>query len=112
MSGIIAVYALVIAVLIANDLSPEKEYDLFSGFMHLSAGLSVGLSGVAAGYAIGVVGDMVRKSKALFVSATMLIQCLVGSKIIHAAVPGIRWHGTDSHLWRSAGSIWVCPPVH
>ena len=28
--------------------------------MHLAAGLSVGLSGVAAGYTIGVVGDAVR----------------------------------------------------
>ena len=31
-----------------------------SGFMHLAAGLSVGLTGLAAGYAIGVVGDVVR----------------------------------------------------
>lgn len=30
----------------------------FSGFMHLACGLSVGLTGLAAGYAIGVVGDM------------------------------------------------------
>lgn len=29
-----------------------------SGFMHLACGLSVGLTGLAAGYAIGVVGDM------------------------------------------------------
>lgn len=27
--------------------------------MHLAAGLSVGLTGLAAGYAIGVVGDVV-----------------------------------------------------
>ena len=62
MSGIIAVYALVIAVLIAGDMNPPPgtNYTLFSGFMHLGCGLSVGLSGVAAGYAIGVVGDMVR----------------------------------------------------
>jgi len=62
MSGIIAVYALVIAVLIAGDMSPDQEYSLFSGFMHLACGLSVGLTGVAAGYAIGIVGDMVSKS--------------------------------------------------
>jgi len=30
---------------------------LFRGFVHLGAGLSVGLSGLAGGYAIGVVGD-------------------------------------------------------
>jgi F0F1-type ATP synthase membrane subunit c/vacuolar-type H+-ATPase subunit K len=28
-----------------------------SGFMHLGCGLSVGLTGLAAGYTIGVVGD-------------------------------------------------------
>ena len=30
---------------------------LYSGFIQLGAGLSVGLSGLAAGFAIGVVGD-------------------------------------------------------
>lgn len=59
MSGIIAVYALVIAVLIASDMGPPPHtYSLFTGFMHLASGLSVGLAGLAAGYAIGVVGDM------------------------------------------------------
>lgn len=62
MSGILAVYSLVISVLIASDLKPppEKNYSLFSGFCHMGAGLSVGLSGLAAGYAIGIVGDAVR----------------------------------------------------
>jgi len=59
MSGIIAVYALVIAVLIAGDMGPppSQNYTLFAGFMHLASGLSVGGSGLAAGYAIGIVGD-------------------------------------------------------
>lgn len=60
MSGIIAVYALVIAVLIAGDMGPppQQNYSLFTGFMHLASGLSVGLTGLAAGYAIGIVGDV------------------------------------------------------
>lgn len=60
MSGIIAVYGLVIAVLIAGDMGPppQQNYSLFTGFMHLASGLSVGLTGLAAGYAIGIVGDM------------------------------------------------------
>ncbi|KAI5294248.1 v-type proton ATPase 16 kDa proteolipid subunit 2, partial [Ascosphaera acerosa] len=60
MSGIIAVYGLVIAVLIANDMGPppEQNYSLYSGFMHLGSGLSVGLAGLAAGYTIGIVGDV------------------------------------------------------
>ncbi|KAL2149821.1 hypothetical protein VTH82DRAFT_7497 [Thermothelomyces myriococcoides] len=61
MSGIIAVYSLVISVLIAQDLNPPahggSNYSLFNGFMHLACGLSVGLTGLAAGYCIGIVGD-------------------------------------------------------
>ncbi|WYZ39112.1 hypothetical protein EsH8_III_001026 [Colletotrichum jinshuiense] len=60
MSGIIAVYSLVIAVLIAQDLTPPgagSNYSLFNGFMHLACGLSVGFTGLAAGYTIGIVGD-------------------------------------------------------
>ncbi|KAK2754435.1 v-type proton ATPase 16 kDa proteolipid subunit 2 [Arachnomyces sp. PD_36] len=58
MAGIIAVYSLVIAVLIAGDLQPPpSHYSLFNGFLHLGAGLSVGLAGLAAGYTIGIVGD-------------------------------------------------------
>merc|ERR1712142_856550 len=55
MAGIIAIYGLVVAVLIANNI--KTGYTLFKSFVHLGAGLSVGLSGLAAGFAIGIVGD-------------------------------------------------------
>ncbi|KAH6697463.1 V-type proton ATPase proteolipid subunit 2 [Plectosphaerella plurivora] len=60
MSGIIAVYALVVSVLIAQGLTPPRgggHYSLFSAFLHLAAGLSVGVAGLAAGYTIGIVGE-------------------------------------------------------
>jgi len=57
MAGIIAIYGVVVAVLIAGKLEDSKGYSLYMGFVHLGAGLSVGLSGLAAGYAIGIVGD-------------------------------------------------------
>ncbi|XP_071539855.1 V-type proton ATPase 16 kDa proteolipid subunit c [Panulirus ornatus] len=58
MAGIIAIYGLVVAVLIAGRLkSSVAGYQLYEGFVHLGAGLSVGLSGLAAGLAIGIVGD-------------------------------------------------------
>ncbi|KAJ3252004.1 v-type proton ATPase 16 kDa proteolipid subunit 2 [Boothiomyces macroporosus] len=57
MAGIIGVYGLVIAVLIANNMDPTKGYSLFAGCVHLASGLSVGFSGIAGGYAIGLVGD-------------------------------------------------------
>jgi len=56
MAGILAIYGLVVAALIANGLN-DTDYKLFKSFMDLGAGLSVGLSGLAAGYAIGIVGD-------------------------------------------------------
>ena len=79
MSGIIAVYGLVVSVLIASGresvflsfyeldqadgrfhlVDPSKDYSLYFGFIHLAAGLSCGLTGLAAGYAIGIVGDSV-----------------------------------------------------
>lgn len=59
MSGILAVYSLVISVLIAEDLAPpsQQSYNLFTAFLHLGCGLAVGLTGLAAGYCIGIVGD-------------------------------------------------------
>jgi F0F1-type ATP synthase membrane subunit c/vacuolar-type H+-ATPase subunit K len=105
MSGILAVYALVISVLIASDIKPppEKEYSLFAGFMHMGAGLSVGLSGLAAGYAIGIVGDAVcphvERARHRLTSA--------GRAFLHAPVANLCRHGPHSHFRRSLGSLRV-----
>ncbi|KAL6608909.1 V-type ATPase, partial [Neocallimastix sp. 'constans'] len=56
MAGIVAVYGLVVSVLIAGQLE-DKPYSLFSGFVHFFSGITTGLTGVASGYAIGIVGD-------------------------------------------------------
>lgn len=55
MAGIIGIYGLVVSVLISDGL--KQKLPLFTGFIQLGAGLSVGLSGLAAGFAIGIVGD-------------------------------------------------------
>jgi len=55
MAGIVAIYGVVIAVLISQKM--VSGMTAFAGFLHLGAGLSVGLSGLAAGFAIGIVGD-------------------------------------------------------
>ncbi|KAJ3326596.1 v-type proton ATPase 16 kDa proteolipid subunit 2 [Blyttiomyces sp. JEL0837] len=54
MAGIIAVYGLVVSVLVANDMGPTNPYSLYTGFVHLGAGLSTGFAGLSAGYAIGM----------------------------------------------------------
>ncbi|KAI0078253.1 V-type ATPase [Panus rudis PR-1116 ss-1] len=76
MSGIIAVYGLVVSVLIAGGLRPN-DYSLYAGFIHLGAGLACGFTGLAAGYAIGYVGDAcvrayVYESK-MFVSMVLIL---------------------------------------
>ncbi|XP_069679234.1 V-type proton ATPase 16 kDa proteolipid subunit c-like isoform X2 [Periplaneta americana] len=58
MAGILAIYGLVVAVLIANDIKKNiSGYTVYKGFLHFGGGLAVGLSGLAAGFAIGIVGD-------------------------------------------------------
>ena len=57
MAGIVAIYGLVVAVLIGNSIDMKKAYPLSKGFLHFGAGIAVGVSGLAAGYAIGIVGD-------------------------------------------------------
>ncbi|KAF7314269.1 V-type proton ATPase proteolipid subunit [Mycena kentingensis (nom. inval.)] len=44
------------ALLIFAVVKPT-EYPLFAGFVHLGAGVACGVTGIAAGYAIGLVGD-------------------------------------------------------
>ncbi|PVU97153.1 hypothetical protein BB561_000730 [Smittium simulii] len=64
MAGIIAVYGLVSSVLISGSMSPAEGYSLFSGMIHLASGLCVGLSGLAAGWTVGIVGDVGVRSYA------------------------------------------------
>eukprot|EP00457_Paulinella_chromatophora_P014665 gb/GEZN01015128.1/.p1 GENE.gb/GEZN01015128.1/~~gb/GEZN01015128.1/.p1 ORF type:complete len:176 (-),score=25.50 gb/GEZN01015128.1/:385-867(-) len=56
MAGILGIYGLIIGVILNNNVIPIG-YSSFSGYAHLAAGLSTGLSSLASGLAIGVVGD-------------------------------------------------------
>lgn len=77
MAGIIAIYGLVVAAVISNSISAPPKYKLYQGFLHLGAGLSVGLSGLAAGFAIGVVGDAgvrgIAQQPRLFVGMILIL---------------------------------------
>ncbi|XP_015923186.1 V-type proton ATPase 16 kDa proteolipid subunit c-like [Parasteatoda tepidariorum] len=58
MAGIIAIYGLVAAVLISNNIASSAEgYTLYKGYVHFGAGIAVGMTGLAAGIAIGIAGD-------------------------------------------------------
>lgn len=75
MAGIIAIYGLVVAVLLAGSLSPL--YSTFRAFLNLGAGIAVGLSGLASGFAIGIVGDAGVRAAAmqpkLFVGIVLIL---------------------------------------
>nr|CAD7416491.1 unnamed protein product [Timema poppensis] len=86
MAGIIAIYGLVVAVLIAGSLEEPPKYKLYKGFLHLGAGLAVGFSGLAAGFAIGIVGD-------------------AGVRGIRPAAPPLCRHDPHTHLRRGVGSV-------
>ncbi|KAI1261123.1 V-type ATPase [Xylariaceae sp. FL1019] len=55
MAQILSIYGLVTAVILQNTIT--ESMPLYTSFMQLGAGLSIGLCGLAAGFAIGIVGD-------------------------------------------------------
>lgn len=57
MAGILGIYGLIVAVIISNNIK-TGSYTLFQGFMHLGAGTAAGMASLAAGYAIGIIGDI------------------------------------------------------
>lgn len=108
MAGIIGIYGLVVSVLISDGL--VQQMPLFTGFIQLGAGLSVGLSGLAAGFAIGIVGDAGVRGTAqqprLFVGMILIL--------IFAEVLGMFPNGSFGVLsltmfYRSIRS-YCCPP--
>ena len=62
MAGVIGIYGLIVAVILAESIqSPNKDrnnnYSIYTAMAHLCAGLCCGISGLAAGGCIGIVGD-------------------------------------------------------
>mmetsp|Transcript_33223 Transcript_33223/g.94487 ORF Transcript_33223/g.94487 Transcript_33223/m.94487 type:complete len:204 (-) Transcript_33223:72-683(-) len=62
MAGVLGIYGLIVSVIITQSISaPGGEgyntYSVYNGYTHLAAGLCCGLSCLAAGGTIGVIGD-------------------------------------------------------
>ncbi|KNG74439.1 vacuolar ATP synthetase [Plasmodium falciparum IGH-CR14] len=57
MAGVLGIYGIIMSILIYGKMTPAEGYSTFAGYAHLSSGLIVGLSSLAAGLAIGIVGD-------------------------------------------------------
>ena len=56
MAGVLGIYGLIVSVILIQKIS-RSSYTYYDGYRHLSAGLCCGLSSLAAGIAIGSVGD-------------------------------------------------------
>lgn len=55
LAGVLAIYGLVVSVVITTSLREKSA--LHTNFLFLAAGISVGLSCLASGFCIGIVGD-------------------------------------------------------
>merc|ERR1712023_591972 len=79
MAGVLGIYGLIVAVLLASGIKADGAYSYssHSGFSALSAGLCCGLAGLAAGLAIGIVGDAGVRANArqpkLFVGIILIL---------------------------------------
>lgn len=62
MAGVLGIYGLIVSVIITQAVSSPGQdgyntYSLYNGYTHLAAGLCCGLSCLAAGGTIGLIGD-------------------------------------------------------
>eukprot|EP00397_Hematodinium_sp_SG-2012_P040727 GEMP01044681.1.p1 GENE.GEMP01044681.1~~GEMP01044681.1.p1 ORF type:complete len:196 (+),score=32.67 GEMP01044681.1:61-588(+) len=77
MAGVLGIYGLITAVIINGKLSDPASYSAYAGYAHFAAGLMVGLSSLAAGLAIGIVGDAGVRANAqqprLFVGMILIL---------------------------------------
>jgi len=76
MAGILGIYGLIVSVILQAKIT-ETAYTNYLGFKHLASGLCCGLSSLAAGLAIGIVGDAgVRanaQQEAIFVGMILIL---------------------------------------
>ena len=96
MAGVIGIYGLIIAVIIGTSVNPTG-YTYFKGFAQLASGLSVGLCGLGAGMAIGIVGDagvraIAQQSRLFVITILILIfaEALALYGLIVALILGTR----------------------
>lgn len=77
MAGVLGIYGLITSVIINEKLNEPSKYSAYAGYAHLGAGLTVGMSSLAAGMAIGIVGDAGVRANAqqtrLFVGMILIL---------------------------------------
>jgi len=82
MAGVLAIYGLVIAIIIAGRIEKPPNYTMLSGFSHFGAGLTMGLCGLAGGCCIGVIGDSCTKATGIRPQIYMNVVLLTGFAMV------------------------------
>ena len=105
MAGILGIYGLIVAAIINNNIKTDTNtYAAFSGYLHFGAGLASGLSSLAAGLAIGIVGDTsVRaygKQEKIFVAMILMLIFCRSSRALRA------YHCSADEQQRQQGHRW------
>ncbi|KAF8819246.1 vacuolar ATP synthetase [Cardiosporidium cionae] len=57
LAGVLGIYGLIVGIILQGKLTNLSLYSAFDGYAHLGAGLICGLSALAAGLSIGIIGD-------------------------------------------------------
>jgi len=70
MAGVLGIYGLIVAVILTQSITAPMadgttQYSLYNGYAHLAAGLCCGLSCLASGGTIGMIGETGVKSYGL-----------------------------------------------
>jgi len=77
MAGILSIYGLIISIVLATAVTSDENMNAFTGFKQMGAGLVCGISCIAAGYAIGVVGEVAIRmngiNEAIFVIIVLIM---------------------------------------
>merc|ERR1712048_1048332 len=77
MAGVLGIYGLITSVIINGKMTNPKAFTAFQGYAGFTSGLVVGMSALAAGLAIGVVGDAGVRANAqqpkLFVGLILIL---------------------------------------
>lgn len=98
MAGVLGIYGLITAVIL-NGKIKQETYPSYAGYAHFGAGLTVGLSSLAAGMAIGVVGDAGVRANAqepkLFVGL-ILVLIFAEALGLYGLIVGLVMAGADS----------------
>mmetsp|Transcript_10033 Transcript_10033/g.12760 ORF Transcript_10033/g.12760 Transcript_10033/m.12760 type:complete len:189 (-) Transcript_10033:365-931(-) len=63
MAGVLGIYGLIVAVILTQAITTptaegKTQYSVFNGYCHLAAGLCCGISCLAAGGTIGIIGEV------------------------------------------------------